>query len=265
MLKEKLRIVFENPQSRAFWVVNDILAGVVIAATVLVLLELDPALSAKYGEIFTLLEFIIVGVFTLEYAIYIYLAKKKWSYILSFYGVIDLLAILPTFLVFSNFQFLKALRITRLMRLFRLLRLLKILRVINMRYQQDVATRQMLKFNLEIYLASFVVLTVVFAVLLFHIEQNVPGSQIITIQDAVWSVVSGLTSVGLGNTFPASFPGKMFLGFVMLTGVGFLSFAILTVGKFFQLILFGKEIEDEQKRFTKQTRKTIEQEMIEQE
>ena len=58
MLKEKLRIVFENPQSRAFWVVNDILAGVIIAATVLVLLELDPALSAKYGEILSLLSWV---------------------------------------------------------------------------------------------------------------------------------------------------------------------------------------------------------------
>jgi len=248
MFKEKLRVLLENPTSKAFWITNDLLSIIIIAATVLVLLELSPGLSVKYGQIFGVLEFVIVGVFTLEYAAYIYLAKNKLKYLFSFYGIIDLLAIVPTFFFLTNLQFLKSLRIARLLRLFRLLRILKILRTLELRYKRNQATREILKFNIQIYLTTFVILTVVFAIILFEIEQGVPGTQINNVGDAVWSVLSGLSSVGFGNVFPVSFLGRIFMGIVMLTGVGFLSFAILTIGKFFQLVLFGEEIghEDEE-------------------
>lgn len=245
MFKEKLRNTFENSSSRTFWIVNDFLATVIILATILVLLETDPTLSSKYQGVFLALEVFVTAVFTVEYIIYISLAKRKRSYLFSFYGIIDLLAILPTFLFLFNLQFLKAFRIIRLLRLFRLLRFLKMLRIIEYRYNRAQAEREMLKINLQIYFSTFVIMTIIFSILLFHIERGAPGTQIQTIQDAVWTIISALSSVGFGDTFPSSFPGKIFLGFVMITGVGFLSFAIFTLGRFFQKILFGEMLEEE--------------------
>jgi len=268
VLREHLQKIFiEESDSKKFWIVNNFLAIVIIASVVLVLLETNPALHERYQGIFTLLEYLIGAVFTIEYLIYIYLAPSKRAYIFSFYGIIDLLAILPTFLALANLQFLKTLRIVRLLRLFRLFRLLKILRVIKHRYGREKAARELLKINLQIYFVAFILLTIVFSIILFHIEEGVPGTQIRTIQDAMWSVMSALSSVGFGNAFPASFVGKLFLGFVMIVGVGFLSFAILTLGRFFQMLIFGEEIAQEleefkssKRRFAKKHRHLLEEE-----
>jgi len=258
VLREHLQKIFiEESDSKKFWIVNNFLAIVIIASVVLVLLETNPALHERYQGIFTLLEYLIGAVFTIEYLIYIYLAPSKRAYIFSFYGIIAL----------ANLQFLKTLRIVRLLRLFRLFRLLKILRVIKHRYGREKAARELLKINLQIYFVAFILLTIVFSIILFHIEEGVPGTQIRTIQDAMWSVMSALSSVGFGNAFPASFVGKLFLGFVMIVGVGFLSFAILTLGRFFQMLIFGEEIAQEleefkssKRRFAKKHRHLLEEE-----
>ena len=245
MLKEILLKVFEDTRTRSFWVVNIFSGGVIITSLFLILLESDPYLYDKFQDIFVFLEYAITAIFTVEYFIYIYLSKKKLSYIFSFYGVIDLLSILPTYLFFAELHFLQVLRVARLVRLFRLLRLLKIIRMVHYQRRKEKAEWQILKLNLLVYFAAYVILTSVFSVILFHIEQGVPDTQIKTIQDAVWSTISALTSVGFGDTFPVSFPGRLFLGFVMIMGVGFLSFAILVMGRMIQQLLFGEEVERE--------------------
>lgn len=270
MFKESLRKVFlEESNSKAFWIVNNFLAVVIIASLVLVFLETDPVLEVKYRKVFAFLEYTIGFIFTTEYLIYIYLAPKKRAYIFSFRGIVDLLAILPTFLSLVNLQFLKTLRFVRLLRLFRLFRLLKILRIIEYRYQKEKAARELLKINLQIYIAAFIIFTLVFSIILFHIEQGVPGTQIITLQDAIWSVIPALSSVGLGDTFPASFLGELFLGFVMVAGVGLLSFSILTLGRFLQILLFGEdiggeleELQESKKRFIQKHKNILGKEKV---
>ena len=247
MSKKWLTNAFDNPRSKSFWLVNDFLAVVIILSVVLVMLETNNELLESYRGAFSLAEYVITAIFTLEYIVYIYLAKSKRKYLFSFYGIIDLLAILPPYLLLANFQFLKIFRVVRLLRLFRTLRLLKLIRLAQIRYKKQKIARQTLKTNLAIYLVAFLILTIVFSVILFEIERNVPGSEIQSLPDAMWSVIAALSSVGLGNVFPASFAGRLFLGLVMLTGVGFLSFAVLTMGKFFQQVLFGEDIEDDLK------------------
>src|SRR3989344_5443499 len=216
-MKKYLRKIFFDQTSKRFWVINDFLGIVIIASLVLVLLETDPALNAKNRELFRYLEYAIGMIFMMEYFTYIYITEKKRSYIFSFYGIIDLLSIAPTFLNLMNLEFLRTLRIIRLLRLFRLLKLVRILEFIQNRYEKEKIARQILKINVAIYLVAF------------------------------WSTISSLSAVGFGDTFPVSFPGRMFLGFVMILGGAFLSFAIFTIGRFLQAILFGEEIENELK------------------
>ncbi|OGZ58431.1 MAG: hypothetical protein A3B96_04275 [Candidatus Spechtbacteria bacterium RIFCSPHIGHO2_02_FULL_43_15b] len=246
-MKKYLRKIFFDQTSKRFWVINDFLGIVIIASLVLVLLETDPALNAKYRELFRYLEYAIGMIFMMEYFTYIYIAEKKRSYIFSFYGIIDLLSIAPTFLNLMNLEFLRTLRIIRLLRLFRLLKLVRILEFIQNRYEKEKIARQILKINVAIYLVAFFIALLICSIILFHIEEGVEGGQIVTIEDALWSTISSLSAVGFGDTFPVSFPGRMFLGFVMILGGAFLSFAIFTIGRFLQAILFGEEIENELK------------------
>lgn len=251
MLKKFLLTIFEDTRKKRFWVINNFLGAVIVASLISILLETDPLIYEKYGRILIILEYIFTAVFTLEYLTYIYLSHKKLSYLFSFYGIIDLLSILPAYIAFADLHYLQILRAVRLLRLFRLLRLLKIVRLAKYHRRKEITEWELLRLNLLVYFTAYVVLTAVFAIILFHIEQGVEGTHIKTIQDSIWSVMSALSSVGFGDTFPVSFPGRLFLGLVMMVGVGFLSFAILIMGRVVQLLLFGREIDKEFKTLGK--------------
>ena len=102
----------------------------IVASVVVVMLESVSALDIEYHTTFWVLEWIFTILFTIEYVLRIYSINKPRKYILSFYGIIDLLAILPTYLalVFAGTQMLVTIRIFRLLRIFRVLKLTRFIR-----------------------------------------------------------------------------------------------------------------------------------------
>lgn len=243
-----LRDAFENTNSKLFWPVNDILALVILVSTAAVFVETDPTLYAQHKTALIIIDWVAAIIFTIEYIIYISLAKKKLAYIFSFYGIIDLLSFLPTFLGAFNLQFLKSFRVLRLVRLLRLFRVLHVLEIAKKKIEKGAKEMDILRTNLIVYLIFFFIFLLTCSMLLFSIEQGAPGAYIHDLEDAVWSTFSGMSSVGFGDTFPVTFPGRMLMGMIMLTGVGFLSFAVVIFGRFFQKILFGNDIEEELER-----------------
>ena len=127
--RQKLHeLIFEadTPLAKFF----DILLIVAILASVtVVMLESVSSLDLRYGLLFDTLEWIFTIVFTLEYFARIASLKKPYYYVRSFYGVVDLLSILPTYLslLFTGTQALMVLRILRLLRIFRVLKLVRFL------------------------------------------------------------------------------------------------------------------------------------------
>lgn len=237
-----LRKIFEDKNSRWFWLINDFLALVIIISTAAVVLETIPEFLIKYKKLLQFVDWIAAIIFATEYTIYIFLAKEKKRYIFSFYGIIDFISFAPTFLGLFNLQFLKILRVARLLRLLRLFRILKVIRIIRARFDEKQKEIEIIKMNLAIYFIAFFILTIIFSVFLFEIEHQAENSQITSIQLAVWSTISGLTSVGFGDTFPVTFLGRLFMGIIMLTGVGFLSIAIVIMGRLFSKFIFGGDI-----------------------
>jgi voltage-gated potassium channel len=237
--------VLTDKNQKSFWVVNEILALVIIISTVSVLLETSPNIVAKHGEILRVIDLTAAFIFTIEYIAYIVVSKKKWTYIFSFYGIIDLLSFLPTYIGFFNFGSLKALRVLRILRLLRLFRTLKLVKILRLRMAKEQKEMQILKLNLWVYLAGLFIATIIFSMILFEVEHRAVGTQILTIADAAWSVFAGLTSVGFGDIVPVTNAGRFFMSLVMLFGVGFLSFAIVVLGKYFQKLFFGGDVEDE--------------------
>ena len=127
--KERFRhrifdIIFETntPQGKLF---NIALLFVILLSVILVMLDTIPSVNARYHKVLNVLEYVITILFTIEFCLRIYALKKPWKYIFSFYGLIDILAILPFYIgIFVPAgRYLSNIRILRLLRVFRIFKL----------------------------------------------------------------------------------------------------------------------------------------------
>ena len=129
-LKAKIyRIIFEadTPTGKTF---DILLLWAIIISVAAVMLESVQEFREKYGALLKIMEWAFTVLFSIEYVLRLYSARKRWGYVRSFYGLIDLLSILPTYLSLFAFssQYLMAVRIFRLMRVFRVLKLVRFMR-----------------------------------------------------------------------------------------------------------------------------------------
>lgn len=126
-MEKFLQKILIDTKAREYYWANDFLAILTILSILAIVLETVPALSPYQGW-FVFIEWFTVGVFLLEYVARLHLAKPSWKYAISFFGIIDLVSILPTILGLGNLTFLKSARAVRILRLLRLIRLAKITR-----------------------------------------------------------------------------------------------------------------------------------------
>lgn len=214
-LKEKLHeIIFEADtfEGKLFDKILFILIG---ASVIAVMLETIPLLDPDIRIVLYRLEWAFTIIFTIEYFTRIWIVRNSAKYIFSFYGLIDLLAILPTYisLVFTG---LSSLMIVRVMRLFRVFRVFKLARYVaegQFLFQALKASRP--KIILFVY---FVILSIcVFGSLLYVVEtdQN-PGFDSIP-RSIYWAIVT-LTTVGYGDIIPVTPFGQFLASVVMILG-----------------------------------------------
>lgn len=168
ILESFLKKAFVDNHSRLYFVVNDILALLTIVATIVVVLETVPAFT-EYAYFFLIIEWTAVLIFTAEYIARMYISKPSRQYIFSFYGVIDLISILPTFLGLGNLTFLKAARTVRIMRLLRIIRLAKVTRLHGKNLDESLSVFSL---NVTIYVALLVIALLIFGTMLYIVESS---------------------------------------------------------------------------------------------
>jgi voltage-gated potassium channel len=211
-------IIFEadTPAARLFDVV---LLWMILLSVLLVLLESVPEIRAVYGPSILTLEWVFTGLFTLEYLLRIYSARKRWRYVTSFYGMVDLLAIIPGYLslFYIGPQYLLVVRALRLLRVFRILKLTRFLG------EAEVLARAMQASLPKITVFIFTVLTVVLisGSLLYVIEGPEHGFTSIPIA-MYWAIVT-LTTVGYGDIVPGTAAGKFLANTIMILGYGIIA------------------------------------------
>jgi voltage-gated potassium channel len=176
-----------------------------------------PDLNQSSKTILRNIEIIIVFIFTLEYFLRIFVADKKSDFIFSFYGLIDLAAILP-FYIASGLD-LRSIRVFRLLRLFRILKLV--------RYSEAIK-RFRRAFELakeEITLFFFVSLILLFlsAVGIYYFENTAQPEQFKSIFHSLWWAVATLTTVGYGDVYPITAGGRIFTFFILMIGLGIIA------------------------------------------
>ncbi len=216
LVKRDVTRALDDPTSPYFTLVNDILAFATLVSITAIVLETVPSL-ASYQRVFLTIEWVAVLLFTSEYVARLSVARRSRDYILSPFGIIDLVAILPTYLGLGNFSFLKSARVVRIIRFLRLVRIAKITHA---KVDNVEETLGVYGFNIALYATTLLLIILVLGVAL-----HVFGSS----DQTYWSVPAAMYwafSVFLGG-LPAPIPEGVF------------GTSIFIVTKFCAMALFG--------------------------
>jgi len=173
-----------------------------------------PNLSIKTQEIINRLEIFCVSVFTVEYLLRIYSASSRVKFFFSFFGLIDLIAILPFYLTLG--MDLKSLRAIRL---FRILRLFKFLRYGN---TMEKIKKSFNSIKRELFLFTLATLMLLYfsSIGIYYFENEAQPEVFASIFDAMWWSVATLTTVGYGDVYPITSGGKIFASVIVFIGLG---------------------------------------------
>jgi voltage-gated potassium channel len=211
--KRLAHIVFESDDwaSRTF---DIILLILIFGSIFIVILDSVASLRAEYGQLFLTLEWISTILFTIEYGLRVWLSRESKGYIFSFFGMVDLLAILPMYLSFFilNSQLLS---VVRALRLLRVIRILKLGRYV---VEAEYLTRS-LKASLHkilIFIGFVVTIILIMGTLMFIIEGPENGFTSIPV-GMYWAIVT-LTTVGFGDIYPVTPLGQFVSSLIMLLG-----------------------------------------------
>ena len=213
MIKEKLRGLLEGSKF-----VDILIQILIMVCIVQASLETMPSLRDKYKNVWEFSEKFFIIVFSIEYLLRIYIADKKIKFIFSFYGLIDLVAILPSILAFSflDSRFLRSIRLLRILRIFKLARYLKALN----RLQNSLKD---IKEEVALFFVLSMLLLYVSASGIYYFEYDAQPEIFKSIPHSLWWAVSTLTTVGYGDIYPVTIGGKVFTFFIMMLGIGIIS------------------------------------------
>lgn len=205
-----------TPMGRLFDVV---LLALIFISVIMVMLETVDDIDSRYHEILVLLEWIITVFFTVEYIFRIISNRKPLQYIFSFYGIIDLISILPMYLSF----FISGSKILSVVRALRLLRLFRILDLANFANQGNELKKaiQRSRTKITVFIYFVLVICVILGSLMYVIESDESGFTSIP-RSIYWCIVT-LTTVGYGDIAPATSLGQIVASFVMILGYGIIA------------------------------------------
>lgn len=213
-LRKRIFIIIFGAETKAGKTFDVILLWMIVVSVTIVILESVSSLRLAHHDLFHTTEWIFTIVFTLEYILRIYSSPRPLKYITSFYGVIDLLAILPTFLgfFFDQYTFLLTFRALRLLRLFRIFKLARYVKEASILVD---ALRQSTH-KIVVFFGAVLTLVLILGSLLYLIEGEENGFTSIP-QSIYWAIVT-ITTVGYGDIAPATVVGKILASIAMLTG-----------------------------------------------
>lgn len=186
----------------------------ILISVMAVALDSVTELNEAYGDLFFAAEWVFTIIFTLEYLTRIWIHPKPLSYIRSFYGIVDLLSILPTYIAYllPQANFMMVIRILRVLRIFRILKLMRYLSEANILIRSLKASRR----KILIFFCFVITLTTIFGSLMFIIEG--PENGFTSIPKSVYWAIVTITTVGYGDISPHTVLGQTIASIVMIIG-----------------------------------------------
>ena len=219
-LKDKIHEVIFEADTPAGRNVDLIILFLIIISVVVVMLESIEAIDLFYHDFFFVVEWVLTALFIIEYGLRVYCVENKSKYMLSFFGVIDLIAILPNFieLLFAGTHYIITIRILRLLRVFRIF---KAARFIYAGSDLWTGIKQS-RVKITVFIGTVLLITICIGSLMYIIEGN-SGSGFESIpQSMYWAIVT-LTTVGYGDITPVTPLGKLLSAAIMILGYGIIA------------------------------------------
>jgi len=217
--RNKLHEVIFEADTKTGKVFDLILMVSIVASVVVVALDSVADLRLEYGELFIILEWVFTILFTIEYVLRIISVQRARGYIFSFYGLVDLFSILPTYLslLLPGSQYLLVIRILRVLRVFRVLKFTQYLLEVDQLRQAMRSSRR----KITVFVFTVITIAVIVGSLMYMIEGPENGFSSIP-RGIYWAVVT-LTTVGYGDISPGTPIGQMFSVFIMILGYGIIA------------------------------------------
>jgi voltage-gated potassium channel len=191
----------------------------IIFSVLVVMLDSIAVINKQYGNILYIIEWIFTALFTTEYILRLISVGKPVKYATSFFGIVDLLAILPTYfsLLLPGSQYFLVIRVLRLLRIFRVFKLVKYV-------GEARSLRQALKASkrkIIVFVYTVLIVVVIFGSLMYVIEGEENGFTSIP-RSIYWSIVT-LTTVGYGDISPVTPLGQALAAIIMILGYGIIA------------------------------------------
>ncbi|NAW58220.1 MULTISPECIES: ion transporter [unclassified Vibrio] len=212
-----IKQVIDDPSTRVGKVFAFSIQALIVLSLISFTLETLPNLSFSARRYLRFIEVTTVIVFTIEYLVRVYCADNKVKFIFSFFGLVDLLAILPFYL--STGVDLRSLRAFRLLRLVRILKLARYNAAVRRFHQAFKIAKE----ELALFLAVSLIVLYLASVGIYYFENPVQPEVFSSIFHSLWWAVATLTTVGYGDIYPITPGGKVFTFFVLIVGLGIVS------------------------------------------
>lgn len=210
----KLKNIIENSDSKSGRIFDFTIQFLIIVSLISFTLETIPNLSEQTKFWLNFIEILCVVIFSIEYILRLFFSDKKLKFVFSFYGLIDLFAILP-FYISSGID-LRSIRIFRLFRLFRAFKLFRYSKAL----QRFKDAFNSVKAELVLFVVATLFLLYVSSVGIYYFENEAQPENFSSIFHCLWWAVATLTTVGYGDVYPITIGGRIFTSIVVLIGIG---------------------------------------------
>lgn len=248
-LKERVyRIIFysDTPAGKLFDV---LLLWAIVLSILIVVVESMQGLPPLAKTVFKVMEYVFTAFFTLEYACRVWCSQEPRKYVLSFFGIIDLLATLPLYIgwLFGPVRYLMIVRTFRLIRVFRVFKLFSFLE------EGDLLMRSLIYSSRKImvFFLFVVIMVISLGTMMYMVEGTVPDTQFRDIPSSIYWAVVTMTTVGYGDIAPVTPFGRFLSTLVMLLGytimavpTGIVSAQFIHDRHLFDDARFGKRCEE---------------------
>jgi len=196
-----------------------LLIAAILLSVAAIMLESVADIGARHGPVLRLIEWGFTVLFTIEYLVRLWCVRNTRTYALSFYGVVDLLAVLPTYLalLITGSGYLLVIRVLRILRLFRVLKLVRYVSAADTMIEAMVQSWR----KIVVFLYVIITIVILFGSLMFVIEGPENGFTSIP-RGVYWGIVT-LTTVGFGDITPQTTLGQIIASIVMIMGYGIIA------------------------------------------
>ncbi len=214
MNRKRIIAILDGTDPKIGRSVTHTLHALIVLSAIAIALETEPGLPDTVYFALHIFELCILAIFTLEYALRIYASPPGKSYVFSFWGMVDLLAILPaTALINPQWQVVRALRLVRLMKLFRTSRALDRL----------VHSLHEVRGELFVFGVISALMLYISAVGIYIFEHPAQPEVFTSIFTSLWWAVASFSTVGYGDMVPITVGGRLFTTLVLFIGLGIIA------------------------------------------